>query len=223
MRRMTKNFAALAVVAMVAAACGGDDASDAPAEEPAAEESAEESAEEEAAEEPAEEPGGAASEEETAEAVEEAMSDDGDDAEEADALPTTLEGWQELWASERADVVAAAEAEGWGLGDDGILVGPAGFTIDTNECPEGWNNDEGLDDGVITIGVQRRSGSLAVYGNIYTGLGAYFDMINDQGGIGGYTFEVIVKDDDTSLQRPLRLGASSSRTEATCWPHARFT
>ena len=163
---MKKNFAALAVVAMVAAACGGDDASDAPAEEPAAAE--EEAAEEEAAEEPAEETGGAASEEETAEAVEEALSEDADDTEEADALPTTLEGWQELWASERAAVVAAAEAEGWGLGEDGILVGPAGFTIDTNECPEGWNNDEGLDDGVITIGVTTAaSGSLAVYGNIY--------------------------------------------------------
>ena len=69
MRRMKKNFGPLSLVAMVAA-CGGDDASDAPAEEPAAEESAEELAEE-AAEEPAEETGGA-KEEETAEAVEEA-------------------------------------------------------------------------------------------------------------------------------------------------------
>ena len=57
---MKKNFAALAVVAMVAAACGGDDASDAPAEEPAAEEA--DAPAEEAAEEPAEETGGAASE-----------------------------------------------------------------------------------------------------------------------------------------------------------------
>ena len=81
--------------------------------------------------------------------------------------------------------------------DDGFLVGPAGFTIDSNECPEGWINDVGLVVGVITIGVTTAaSGSLAVYGNIYTGLGAYFDMVNDQGGIGGYTFEVIVKDDE---------------------------
>ena len=33
MRRMKKNFAALAVVAMVAAACGGDEAYDAAEEE----------------------------------------------------------------------------------------------------------------------------------------------------------------------------------------------
>ena len=192
MRRMKKNFAALAVVAMVAAACGGDDASDAPAEEPAAEEA--DAPAEEASEEPAEETGGAASEEETADALAEASEES---EEEAAELPTTIEGWQELWAAERAEIIATAESEGWGLGDDGILVGPAGFTIDTNECPEGWNNDEGLDDGVITIGVTTaNSGSLAVYGNIYTGLGAYFDMINDQGGIGGYTFEVIVKDDE---------------------------
>ena len=189
MRRMKKNFAALAVVAMVAAACGGgDDASDAPADEPAAEEEA-------AAEEPAEDAGGAASEEDTAAAVEEAANEDAEAS--AEELPTTLEGWQELWASQRAAIVATAAEEGWGLGDDGILVGPAGFTIDTNECPEGWNNDEGLDDGVITIGVTTAtSGSLAAYGNIYTGLGAYFDWINDQGGIGGYTFEVDVKDDE---------------------------
>ena len=192
MRRMKKNFAALAVVAMVAAACGGDDASDAPAEEPAAEEA--DAPAEEASEEPAEETGGAASEEETADALAEASEES---EEEAAELPTTIEGWQELWAAERAEIIATAESEGWGLGDDGILVGPAGFTIDTNECPEGWNNDEGLDDGVITIGVTTaNSGSLAVYGNIYAGLGAYFDMVNDQGGIGGYTFEVIVKDDE---------------------------
>ena len=175
---MKKNFAALAVVAMVAAACGGDDTSDAPADEPAAEEeAAEEPAEEEAAEEPAEDTGGAASEEDTAAAIEEAAEEEATDN--SDELPTTLEGWQELWAAERAAVVAAAEAEGWGLGDDGILVGPAGFTIDTNECPEGWNNDEGLDDGVIGIGVTTAaSGSLAAYGNIYTGLGAYFEMLS---------------------------------------------
>ena len=197
MRRMKKNFAALAVVAMVAAACGGDDA-DAPAEEPAAEEEAaaeEPAAEEETAEEPAEDTGGAASEEDTAAAVEEAAEEEATDN--SGELPTTLEGWQELWAAERAAVVAAAEAEGWGLGDDGILVGPAGFTIDTNECPEGWNNDEGLDDGVIGIGVTTAaSGSLAAYGNIYNGLGAYFEMLNADGGIGGYTFEVEVKDDE---------------------------
>ena len=100
---MKKNFAALAVVAMVAAACGGDDASDAPADEPAAEEA--DAPAEEAAEEPAEDTGGAASEEETADALAEASEEDAEEA--AAELPTTLEGWQELWASERAAVVAA--------------------------------------------------------------------------------------------------------------------
>ena len=100
---MKKNFAALAVVAMVAAACGGDDASDAPAEEPAAEEA--DAPAEEAAEEPAEETGGAASEEETADALAEASEES---EEEAVELPTTIEGWQELWAAERAEIVATA-------------------------------------------------------------------------------------------------------------------
>jgi len=198
MRRMKKNFAALAVVAMVAAACGGgDDASDAPAEEPAAEEeAAEEPAAEEEAEEPAEEIGGAASEEETAAAVEEAANAE-EDEEAAAAAPTSMEEYEALWAEQRAAIVQRAADEGWGLGDDGVLVGPSGFTLDTNDCPADWNNDEGLDDGVITIGVTTAaSGSLAAYGNIYTGLGAYFDYINDRGGIGGYTFEVEVKDDE---------------------------
>ena len=190
MRRMKKNFAALAVVAMVAAACGGgDDASDAPAEEPAAEEEA-------AAEEPAEETGGAASEEDTAAAVEEAANAE-EDEEAAAAAPTSMEEYEALWAEQRAAIVQRAADEGWGLGDDGILVGPSGFTLDTTVCPEGWNNDEGLDDGVITIGVtSATSGSLAAYGNIYAGLSAYFDYVNDRGGIGGYTFEVDLRDDE---------------------------
>ena len=190
MRRMKKNFAALAVVAMVAAACGGgDDASDAPAEEPAAEEEA-------AAEEPAEESGGAASEEDTAAALEEAAEADA----EADAagVPETFEEWQALWESERQAVIDRAVAEGWGLDEaTGIATGPEGFTLDTNLCPEGWSNTEGLDDGVITIGAtSATSGSLAAYGNIYAGLGYYFDYINSEGGIGGYTFEVDLKDDE---------------------------
>ena len=104
MRRMKKNFAALAVVAMVAAACGGDDASDAPAEEPAAEEA--DAPAEEASEEPAEETGGAASEEETADALAEASEES---EEEAAELPTTIEGWQELWAAERAERLHGSE------------------------------------------------------------------------------------------------------------------
>ena len=193
MRRMKKNFAALAVVAMVAAACGGgDDASDAPAEEAAEEEAAEE----EAGEDESGATGGAASEEETAAAVEEAANAE-EDEEAAAAAPTSMEEWEALWTEQRAAIIQRAADEGWGLGDDGILVGPSGFTLDTNECPEGWNNDEGLDDGVITVGVtSATSGSLAAYGNIYAGLAAYLDYVNDRGGIGGYTFEVDLRDDE---------------------------
>ena len=195
MRRMKKHFAALAAVALVAAACGGggDDAADAPAEEPAAEEA--DAPADEPAEEPAEQ-GGAASEEDTADALEEAANEDAE--EEAVGKPTSLEEWQALWASERQAIIDRAVAEGWGLQDDGTVVGPAGFTMDTNDCPADWSNTEGINDGVITVGVTTaQSGSLAAYGNIYAGLSSYFDMVNtERGGIDGNTVEVVIKDDE---------------------------
>ncbi len=66
-----------------------------------------------------------------------------------------------------------------------ILTGPGGWTVDLSDCPEDWTNDAGVADGVITIGhTTAQSGALAAYGNIGVGMDAYFDYVNESGGIG---------------------------------------
>lgn len=193
--RKTAWYRLLALVlgfVLVAAACGSDDTTDAGSSD----EEAATTDEEEAAEpEDDGETGGAASEEEAAEAVEEAAEGDAGDAA---ALPDTLDGLFELWASERQAIIDELNSGDYGLGDDGILVGPAGFTLDTNNCPGDWSNTEGLEDGVIELAhTTANSGSLAAYGNIAAGMQVYFDWVNENGGIGpdGLPIELIVKDD----------------------------
>jgi branched-chain amino acid transport system substrate-binding protein len=179
--------------ALVAVACGSDGSTDAGGSDDA---SSDDAAEDNT---PADdgETGGAADQDEVDEAMEEAASGDGD----GDAmveLPTTLEGWQELWATERQAIIDNIAAEGYGLGDDGILTGPGGFTLDTNECPSDWSNTEGVEDGVIKIAMTTaQSGNLAAYGNLNLGQEIYFDWLNANGGIGaeGYQIETIIKDD----------------------------
>ena len=177
--------------ALIAVACSSDDSTE--AGDTAEEETA---SEEEAAVEDDGETGGAADQEEAEEAMEEAA--EGGDEEEGAASPTSVDDWQALWATEREAIVASIVDGGYGLGEDGVLTGPGGFTLDTNACPSDWSNTEGIEDGVIKVAMTTaQSGNLAVYGNLNLGTELYFDYINENGGIGadGLQIETIIKDD----------------------------
>jgi branched-chain amino acid transport system substrate-binding protein len=173
--------------AVVVAACGSDDDTEAGSSDDDGETTETTAAEDDG------ETGGAASQDETDEAMAEAAEGGG---EEEVALPTTLDEWEALWATEREGIVNAIVDGGYGLGDDGVLTGPGGFTLDTNNCPSDWSNTEGIEDGVLKVAMTiAQSGTLAAYGNIATGTDAYFEYLNENGGIDGLEIEFIIKDD----------------------------
>ncbi|MEZ5262204.1 MAG: ABC transporter substrate-binding protein [Acidimicrobiales bacterium] len=97
--------------------------------------------------------------------------------------PTSMEEWEELWASERATIVERIKENGWGLSADGnTITGPEGFTIDLTQCAAGWSNTEGLTDTEFKIGQSLAlSGTLADYGNYGKSIGALLRYYDAQG------------------------------------------
>ena len=86
-------------------------------------------------------------------------------------------------AAQRAEIVAGLtkqiRAGNYGVDDDNVLRGPAGFRIDLDQCPDGWSDTTGITDSQVRIGhTTAQSGNLAVYGNIAYGWENYFDWIN---------------------------------------------
>ncbi|MEM9566507.1 MAG: hypothetical protein AAGA93_28060, partial [Actinomycetota bacterium] len=159
MRALAKFLALLFAFTLVAAACGSDDdateAGGTDTESDASAEEAEESEEDLA--------GGGIDDDEAADAVEEAAEEEAPE-ETADAAGS-IEELEAQWADARQAVVDQINAEGWGVNEDNVLVGPAGFEIDLNNCPSDWTDDAGLGD-AITIGhTTAQSGNLAAYGN----------------------------------------------------------
>jgi ABC-type branched-subunit amino acid transport system substrate-binding protein len=103
---------------------------------------------------------------------------------------STIEGIFAEAESRRAKVVerltAGIESGDFGVGDDNILRGPEGFSIDLNECPDDWSNTEGITDDEIRIGqTGPQSGTLALYGNARLGWQTYLGHVNSEGGIAG--------------------------------------
>ena len=184
---------------MVAAACGSSDDDDSSSSGSGTETTAAHS-----------DDGGEEEEEDTSiggglsqDAVESAV--DSDEEEEVDAdAPTfdrsTLEGiWEEAAYNRQLmvdKITAKVEAGEWGVGDDNVLRGPAGFEIDLNDCPSDWSDTGGITDTEIRVGhTTAQSGNLAAYGNIAVGWDSYNKYINENGGVGGKNIELIVKDD----------------------------
>ncbi len=91
------------------------------------------------------------------------------------------------------------------LGDpdgDGVYVGPAGFELDTNDCPSDWDNMQGITDDSVTMGISlAQSGPLAGFGLIAVGMEAYFDHLNESGGVEGFTIELESRDDGYEAAR----------------------
>ena len=203
-RKILRLLAVLFAFAMVAAACGGsdsdDDSSSSSGSDTAAASSSDADEADEAEEE--EEEAGSLSQD----AIEKAVSGEDDDEEEVDEdAPTfdrsTLDGiWEEADYRRQLmidEITENMESGDWGVGDDNILRGPAGFEADLNGCPGDWSNTTGLLDDEIRVGMTTvMSGNLAAYGNIAHGWENYWDWINDElGGIGGRQLKLIIKDD----------------------------
>ena len=109
---------------------------------------------------------------------------------------SSLDELEARWAESRSAVVASLSSDAYGIDDQNVLHGPAGFEVDLNECPLGWSDTGGVDDSSISFGhTTAQSGTLAAYGDIGTGMETYFDYVNANGGIGGRSIELVVKDD----------------------------
>ena len=127
-------------------------------------------------------------------------------------LPTSMDDWEKLWASQRAAIVKRIKDNHWGVSADGkTLTGPEGFTIDLSKCPQGWTETEGITDNEIKIGqTLAESGTFAVAANYGKGEDAIFKHYSDQGAftdVNGKSRKVtyIQKDDgyDTAKTVPL--------------------
>ena len=198
-RNILRLLAVLFAFAMVAAACGSSDDDDSSSSGSGTETTAAHS-----------DDGGEEEEEDTSiggglsqDAVESAV--DSDEEEEVDAdAPTfdrsTLEGiWEEAAYNRQLmvdKITAKVEAGEWGVGDDNVLRGPAGFEIDLNDCPSDWSDTGGITDTEIRVGhTTAQSGNLAAYGNIAVGWDNYLQWINANGGVAGRDVTLLVKDD----------------------------
>ena len=194
-RRIWRLLALLFAFSLVAAACGDSD-SDGDSTT-AGEEETDTTAAADAGDEAEEESTGGLSEEDV-----EAERTTTTESEEITSIDTsTIEGVFEAATARRAETVAmltaGIEAGDYGVGEDDILRGPAGFEIDMSECPADWTDTHGITDSEIRIGhTTAQSGNLAAYGNIAFGWSNYMDWVNDNdGGVAGRDLALIVKDD----------------------------
>lgn len=110
------------------------------------------------------------------------------------------------WEAARQEVVDTIVEAGYGVGDDNILRGPAGFEIDLGACPDGWSDTAGLDGTTISIGhTTTQSGTLFNLGELTAGLQAYIDQVNAAGGVGGRTIELTIHDDGYQAETTVQL------------------
>ncbi len=192
--RLWRLLALLFAFSLVAAACGGGDSDDTSAGEETEDTAAPSEGDDE--EDDSSIGGGLEQEDLEGEQTTTTVTE-----EEAAIDTSTIEGVFEAAAVRRAGIVAeltaAIDSGEYGVGDDGILRGPAGFEIDMNNCPDDWSDTHGLTDSEIRIGhTTAQSGNLAAYGNIALGWDNYNQWINDnEGGVGGRDITLITKDD----------------------------
>ncbi|MDG2233617.1 MAG: ABC transporter substrate-binding protein [Ilumatobacter sp.] len=188
-RRIWRLLALLFAFSLVAAACGDSDGESTSAGEEETETTAADAGKEEST--------GGLSEEDLA--TEQTTTTESAAIAEIDT--STIEGLFEAADLRRQgtiDMLAAGlEAGDYGLGDDGILRGPAGFEIDMSTCPADWSDTAGITDSEIRIGhTTAQSGNLAAYGNIALGWDNYNQWLNaNEDGIDGRQLVLIVKDD----------------------------
>jgi ABC-type branched-subunit amino acid transport system substrate-binding protein len=99
------------------------------------------------------------------------------------AQPTSLQGWETLWSEQRDAMIKRIKDNKWGVSADGkTLTGPEGWTVDLSKCPAGWSETEGVSDTAIKIGQSiPLSGTYADYGNLGRAMEFLFGYYSDQG------------------------------------------
>ena len=195
-RGILRLLALLLAFGMIAASCGSDDDGSAGSDSSATADASDDSGDSEEAE---EEKTGTLSQEDIEEALE---AEDEEEAEEPEVSfdRSTIEGIWEEAAYNRQQMVdkitAKMDAGEWGINDDNVLRGPAGFRIDLNDCPADWSNTHGITDSEIRIGhTTVMSGNLAAYGNLAVGWDSLNRYVNENGGVDGKSINLIIKDD----------------------------
>lgn len=149
---------AFLAMSLVAASCGGDDG------EPAG--------------------GGVGLDENIRSGVAEQLDDTEATRQQLGDEPQTPDELRARWEEERKAGVERITSNGWGVDENKVWHGPAGMTVDLNECPSNWSDTEGLTDTEIKLGVSiAQSGPIADYGNMLVGWQTYIDEINEAGGI----------------------------------------
>ena len=179
----------VAVAALVAAACGGDDSSSGDSST------------------------GQTVDQGVKEGVSNALGGSTNSTAATRAQPETLEEWEALADTQRAAIVKKIKDNGWGKSADGKTVtGPDGFKIDLTKCPAGWSDTEGASDTEIKIGhTTALSGTAADFGNGARAMEVVYRYYNDQGvftdATTGKTRKVnlIVKDDGYDPARTIPL------------------
>ena len=126
-------------------------------------------------------------------------------AEGAAAAGASIATLEERWAERRAQVVSRLRAGDFGVDEEGVLVGPGEFELDLGRCPAGWSDTAGVGDSIAIGYTTARTGNLAPYGFVADGMAAYFDYVNDNGGIGGVPLELVVEDDEYKADRTVEL------------------
>lgn len=87
-------------------------------------------------------------------------------------------------AAQRAKISATLtwriNADAYGVDDNNVLRGPAGFRIDLDDCPADWSDGVGITQDEIRIGVLLpKSGLLSHHGLIEEGMQNYLDWVNE--------------------------------------------
>lgn len=87
---------------------------------------------------------------------------------------------------------------------DGVYVGAGGFQIDPADCPSDWDASQGItDDEIVLFRSGPESGPLALYSLFPEGARAYFDYVNDNGGIDGRKIVLVSQDDGYTPDRTI--------------------
>ncbi len=108
----------------------------------------------------------------------------------------TIEDLEVRWAAQRDRIVDSLAGGSYGIGADDILRGPGELEVDLGDCPDDWEDTQGLTDDTIKVGmVVAQSGQLASFALLAEGMRAYFDWINENGGVDGRQIELVLRDD----------------------------
>jgi branched-chain amino acid transport system substrate-binding protein len=191
-RRTRVLVAAAMATSIVAAACGGDDATDSTAAAVTGDTTASTATTAKSTSDATTAPSGSSA---------------------GGEVPASMEEWEALWEEERAAIVTKIEDNGWGVSADGkTLTGPEGFTIDLSKCGGGnWSSTEGLTDTEIKFGhTISLSGVTADYGNATKTAKLMFDHYGEEGFFTDSTgktrtINYIVKDDGYDPARTIPL------------------